>query len=86
MELQLLINSQNSAVVLLQETDMYPGVISPSFQGYTFNRRDRPSTCKGGGVAILIKNSIPHNIVQIPHLNNTAILAVRIPNQDSELV
>lgn len=65
-------------VVGLCETWLSPS-ISPSFPGFTIVRKDRPQH-RGGGLALLIHNSISYNTLQIQPFQNGAleVLAVQL--------
>ena len=84
-ELRHLISLLLPAIVLLQETHLYPGVTSPCFSGYNFLRADRPNSQKGG-VAIVIRNDIPYRIINIKNTKFIEILAIKIPCGNSEIL
>ena len=52
------LDANNVKVACLQETKLTPRAKDPSIPGYTIIRRDRPSGGVGGGVAILVHNSV----------------------------
>ncbi|GFS52786.1 probable RNA-directed DNA polymerase from transposon BS [Trichonephila inaurata madagascariensis] len=77
-------------VIALQETFLRP-CLDLNIANYTTHRNDR-MTDRGGGTAILVKNSIPHHSIQIntnmvetttilieSHLNNAAICSLYKP-------
>jgi len=84
-ELRHLLNLFIPAIVLLQETHLYPGVASPSFQGYNFLRLDRANSQRGG-VALLIKDDIPYTAIEIKNTKFTEIIAIKIPCNNNEIV
>lgn len=57
-ELKELIEEHKPHAVLLQETFLKSHMASPIIRGYTWHRQDRADG-KGGGVAILVQNSLP---------------------------
>jgi len=77
-ELRHILNLYQPAIALIQETHLYPGIFSPSFQGYTVLRADR-QTGKGGGVAILISDQIAYKPVNLPNITHTEAIAVTVP-------
>jgi exonuclease III len=65
----------NIDICLLQETKMDAAIPSPSIPGYVLLRRDR--TANGGGVGIVVRDTIKHMALSMStHLETVAI---RVP-------
>lgn len=76
-ELQVFAEQHNLDVVMVNETRLSPSQKDPKIAGFTLYRRDRP-VGRGGGVAIYVKNSIPHHAAPIPQLNHLEAIGVVI--------
>ncbi|KAJ1524669.1 hypothetical protein ONE63_011152 [Megalurothrips usitatus] len=61
-----LLEDAHPQVVLLQETHLKPHIPTPDTPGYTWYRRDRLTTAKGGGVAILVHDSLHFQVEPSP--------------------
>lgn len=70
------------AVAMLQETFLSPHN-KLSFKGYTIYRNDRQGA--GGGTAVMIKNGISHNEVQLPAFQRLEATAVSIDTKNGPL-
>ncbi|GFY01599.1 RNA-directed DNA polymerase from mobile element jockey [Trichonephila clavipes] len=72
-ELENYINDNSSDIIALQETNLRP-CIDLNIPNYSTHRNDR-LTHRGGGTAILVKNSIAHHVINIytTAVNITAI-------------
>lgn len=77
-ELRHILNLYQPAIALIQETHLYPGLISPSFQGYKFLRADRQSG-KGGGVALLINDRVAYTPIDLQRPTHAEVIGVRVP-------
>ncbi|GFU68212.1 probable RNA-directed DNA polymerase from transposon X-element [Trichonephila clavipes] len=72
-ELENYINDNSPDIIALQETNLHP-CIDLNIPNYSTHRNDR-LTHRGGGTAILVKNSIAHHVINIytTAVNITAI-------------
>ncbi|GFW03456.1 probable RNA-directed DNA polymerase from transposon X-element [Trichonephila clavipes] len=72
-ELENYINDNSPDIIALQETNLRP-CIKLNIPNYSTHRNDR-LTHRGGGIAILVKNSIAHHVINIytTAVNITAI-------------
>lgn len=83
-ELRHLINLYQPAIALIQETHLYPGLTSPSFQGYKILRADRQSG-KGGGVAIIINDRVAYTPINLQNLTHAEVIGVKVPADGAEV-
>ncbi|GBM88937.1 hypothetical protein AVEN_146631-1 [Araneus ventricosus] len=80
-ELKYFIDEKQPDIVALQETHLNPGV-KLSIPNYTTYRNDR-MTHRGGGTALLIKNSINHHPTPVftSTFENTSV-SIDLPNNN----
>jgi hypothetical protein len=67
-ELSNFLNQQSVKVACLQETKLSGKAKTPSISNYAFVRKDRP-VGNGGGLAILIHNSVPFTNIDTSHFS-----------------
>ena len=75
--LQKFIDNHSPDILLLSETKLNPKY-KPYFPNYTILRSDRPSSKRGGGTAILIKENISHERIYTPSSAHNKILEYTI--------
>lgn len=80
-ELKEIIDRRKLDIILINETKLTDRLII-KIKNYTLIRKDRDTI--GGGVAILIKNNIPHKIVE--HQINTNIENICLKLEDSTII
>ncbi|GBO22396.1 hypothetical protein AVEN_207329-1 [Araneus ventricosus] len=82
----MFVNEHNPDVILLQETHLRPNqkIYLANYYSYYSYRKNQSPLHASGGTAVLIKNNIPHNELNLPNLAaaEASATTINIKNKD----
>lgn len=64
-------------VMLINETKLKAND-KLKIRGYTVLRKDRPNALRGGGVAIVISNNVPYELIKTPCISSIEYLTIKL--------